>query len=133
MRGTRCPTTWSSASSPHGVGFREGSSTTFVSSRPSISTFVVTNRLAIWRLSGRGQHGADDFGISAAATEIATHPASYVVLGWMGLVAEERDGGEDLAGRAKAALERVVLDERGLDGMQLSVVGQALNGRDGPI
>src|ERR1041385_4166256 len=133
MRGTRCPTTWRSASSPHGVGFRDGSSTTFVSSRPSISTLVVTKRLAIWRLSSHGHHGAYDLRVGAAPTQIAAHSASHVVFGWIPVVAQERDGSEDLTGRTESALQRVVFDERRLDGMQRSVVGEAFNGDDRPI
>jgi hypothetical protein len=94
---------------------------------------VVTNRLAIWCLSSRSQHGAHDLGVCPAATQIATHSAADVVLGWIRVVAQERDGGEDLTGRAEPALQRIVLDECGLDRMQLAVAGQAFNGRDGPI
>ncbi len=44
-RGIRAPTIDSSASSPHGAGSVSGSSTTFVSDRPSTSTTVLTKRL----------------------------------------------------------------------------------------
>src|SRR5690348_851827 len=108
MRGRRWPTTWSLASSPHGVGFRDGSSTTFVSSRPSISTLVVTKRLAMWCLSSRGHYGAHDLGVRPAATEITAHATPDVVFGWIRVVAQECDGGENLTGRAESALQRVV-------------------------
>ncbi len=35
-----------------------------------------------------------------------------------GVLAEQRDGGEDLSGRAEAALQRVVFDERRLHAVQ---------------
>ena len=47
-----------------------------------------------------------------------------------GILAEQRDGGEDLAGRAEAALERVVLDERGLHGVERVRSADAFDGRD---
>src|SRR5512133_1574283 len=116
MRATRCPTTCRSASSPHGSGFLDGSSTTFVSSRPSISTFVVTNRLAIRvALVRDGQDGANDFRIRPAAAEIPAHAAFHLVFGRVRVGVQQRRGGEDLAWRAEAALQRIVFDERGLE------------------
>ena len=43
---------------------------------------------------------------------------------------EERDGGADLAGRAVAALEAVVLEEGGLDGVEVVALGEAFDGGD---
>src|SRR5689334_2949306 len=79
-RVARRPTTWRFASSPHGAGSRDGSSTILVSSRPSISTLVVTKRLGITRLRG-GEHGAHDLGVRPAATEVAAHAALNVRFG----------------------------------------------------
>ena len=43
---------------------------------------------------------------------------------------EQRDGGADLAGGAVAALEAVVLEEGGLDGVEGVAVGEAFDGGD---
>ena len=50
-----------------------------------------------------------------------------------GFAVEQRDGGENLPGRAEAALERVVLDERRLHGCSASVAPDALDRRDGLV
>ena len=46
------------------------------------------------------------------------------------LAVDDVDRGHDHAGRAEAALQAVVLAEGLLHGMQLAVLGQALDGRD---
>ncbi len=45
-------------------------------------------------------------------------------------LASHADGRADLAGRAVAALETVMVDERLLQWMQVAVLGQALDGGD---
>src|SRR6266567_9598297 len=135
MRGTRCPTITSFASSSHGAGSRDGSSAIVVSSRPSTSTFVETNRLGrgsdivLTRLR-RGEDGANDLRVGTAAAQIAAHRAPDVILVRHGRVVEECHGGEDLAGRAESALQRVVRDERGLQRMERLFRAYALDGRD---
>src|SRR6185437_9267300 len=52
------------------------------------------------------------------------------VSGGMRRGAEQSGRREDLARRAEAALERVVLDERGLDPVERIAAGEALDGRD---
>ena len=92
-----------------GAGFRVGSSTTFVSSRPSISTFVVTKRLAI-RVArvGGGEDGAEDLRVRAAAAEISAHAVPHVVFGRIRVFREERDAGAGRqTGRTKPYVQRV--------------------------
>src|SRR5579862_4568675 len=122
IRGTRWPTMVSFASSPQGSGFRDGISTTLVSSRPSTSTLVVTMRLCVIGSPPglrRGQNCANDLGIRTAPAQVAAHAADHVALGRVRILPEQRDGGEDLAGGTEAALEGVVLDERRLHGVEL--------------
>src|SRR5438105_7134265 len=132
MRGTRWPTTVSFASSSHGAGFREGSSTIFVSSRPSTSTLVVTNRLlATGRVRlGGGQHRAHDGRVRAAAAEVTAHAGADVVLRGSGIRSEQCDGGQNLARGAEAALRGVVLDERALHAMRGGRGADAFYGAD---
>src|SRR5689334_18311220 len=93
------------ASSPHGVGSRDGSSTTFVSSRPSISTLVVTNLLAIGtRPSCDTEHRLHNLRVCPAATQIPAHSVSDLCLGWVRVLVEQRDRGENLPRRAESAL-----------------------------
>ena len=49
----------------------------------------------------------------------------------IGIAVEERLGGHDEAGRAEAALLGVVLHERGLEGIELVAVAEALHRMDG--
>src|SRR5439155_7889523 len=105
-------------SAVHGAGSNSGISTMRVSSRPSTSTFVATKRLSATRHSPccllNGQH---DFGIRAAATEIAAQRCPNVGLTRRCVLIEQRGRRENLAGRAKAALHRVVRNERLLERM----------------
>ena len=113
---------------------REGISTTFVSSRPSISTFVVTNRLAIGTIPiCRGEHRTHDLWVCAATTEVATHSAPHVCFGRLRVFLEQRDAGENLPWSAESALQRVMVDERLLERVQLVSAPDPLDSRDLPI
>src|SRR5882672_1052248 len=104
-------TTRNSASSPHGSGSRDGSSTTFVSSRPSTSTFVVTNRLAIGvALLCDSEHGTNYLWVRPASAQVAAHAADDVGLRGSGVLPKERHRGENLTGSTEPALQRIVLD-----------------------
>ena len=76
-------------------------------------------------------HGFGDARIGAAAAEIAAHRFADA----LGIVAglafmDQADRAHDLARRAEAALERVMGDERGLNGMQMLALRHALDGKD---
>ena len=79
----------------------------------------------------RLQHRFGDAGIGAAAAEIAAHAFAHA----LGIVAglaflDQADRAHDLAGRAEPALEAVMRDEGGLDGMQRVALRHALDGED---
>ena len=70
------------------------------------------------------------FGIGGAAAEVAAHELGDVLVAGGVALLEQLDGGHDLPGRAVAALEGVVLDERLLHRVQLAVRREALDRRD---
>jgi ferredoxin len=82
------------------------------------------------RSFGRGEHGANDFWICPAAAQVAAHPATHVILSGVRLSIEQCDRRQDLPRRTKAALERVVLDERLLHRVKLTVARQTFDCRD---
>src|SRR5262245_28232622 len=69
--------------------------------------------------------------VAGAAAEVAGQALSYLLLGRIRVVAEERGDRHDEPGRAEAALEPVIVAERGLHRRQLAVgAADALDGRD---
>src|SRR5581483_7093055 len=80
------------------------------------------------------QDRRNDVDVGAAATDIATHPVAHgVLVDWCPFgteLVEHTERRADLARRAVAALNRVVLDERLLQRMQLSVPREPLDRRD---
>src|SRR5450432_282838 len=64
--------------------------------------------------SPRRADGRDDVGVRTAATEVAAHVLADLVIGVRAVLRQQRDRAHDLTGRAEAALEGIVLDERGL-------------------
>src|SRR5690242_18092198 len=77
---------------------------------------------------GRIHHGAHDLVIAGAAAEVARERETHLGLGRLGIVVEQRLGGDQEARGADAALQSGVLDELLLQGMQLLAVGYALDG-----
>src|SRR5262249_47242582 len=68
-----------------------------------------------------------DVGIGAAAADVAAHELANLI-GALGLAFRDQPGGRaDLTGRAIATLERVVVDERLLQGMQGAVPRQTFD------
>src|SRR5712671_186920 len=78
-----------------------------------------------------GLHGARDLGIGAAATEIAAHRVAHLLDARSTLARKKRDCRHELARRAEAALQRVELDERPLEGMRILGGAEPLDGGDG--
>src|SRR5581483_1179278 len=74
--------------------------------------------------------GFDDLVVARAAAQVAHHPVLDLVLGWVGILLEERVGGHVLARRADAALEAAVFQEALLNGRQLPILCEALDGAD---
>ncbi len=72
----------------------------------------------------------DDVGIGAAAADVAAHQLADLVVGLRPAFGQQARGRADLARRAVAALECVVVDERLLQRMQRAVHRQAFDGGD---
>ena len=79
----------------------------------------------------RVEHRFGDPGIGAAAAEIAAHAFAHAlrVIARLAFV-DQADRAHDLAGRAEAALQSVMRDERRLHRMQLVAPCDALDGED---
>src|SRR5438874_10014631 len=77
-----------------------------------------------------GLDGLDDVLIARAAAEVPLERLADLSLARRGILVEQADDRHDHPGRAEAALQRVLLVERLLDGMQLAVLRQALDRRD---
>jgi hypothetical protein len=65
----------------------------------------------------------------APPADVPAHLFAHLVVGLRVPLREQPDRGADLAGRAVAALERIVLDERGLNRVQLLAFRQAFDRR----
>src|SRR4051795_11604503 len=63
-------------------------------------------------------HRLDDAAVGAAAADVAAHPLANLVVAAGVALRQQRHRRTDLAGRAVAALEAVVANERGLHRMQ---------------
>src|SRR5205814_713953 len=74
--------------------------------------------------------GGEDARIGAAPADVALHGPADLGFAGVWLVAQERHGGHDHAGRAVAALESVRVEEGLLHGMEVSTALQAFDGGD---
>src|SRR3954468_2155235 len=74
--------------------------------------------------------GVDDVLVAGAAAEVAGDTLADLALRRRRIVLEHRHGRHDHPRRAVAALQAVFLPERLLQGMQLTVPGEAFDGRD---
>src|SRR6266851_4152786 len=92
-------------------------------SAPVVVVIVPSPRL------GRAPHGAHDVLVSGAAAEVALKPVPDLLVRGVRIVPEQVDGGQDHAGSAVAALQRVLGVERLLHWVPLAV-GEALDGGD---
>src|ERR1043165_7179513 len=72
----------------------------------------------------------DDVDVAAAAAEIAAHPLADLVVGTRVSLAQQRRAGAELPRGAVAALEAVVADEGGLQGVESVVAGKTFDGDD---
>ena len=75
-------------------------------------------------------HRRDDVGIRPAPADVARHPFADVIIGLGVAFVDQPDRRADLARRAVAALERIVLDERGLHRVQVFAVAKPFDRRD---
>src|SRR3954447_14370144 len=113
---------------------------------PNSGVGVVGSAVVVMSVSGHGNaglggnaglhrlggalHGAHDVLVSGAAAEVALDALADLVLVRVGVVAEQVDRLHDHPRRAEAALQGVTLVEGLLDGVQLPVAGEALDGGD---
>src|SRR5579885_1361788 len=81
-------------------------------------------------LGGGVLDGAHHLVIPGAAAEVARDPIADLGLGRIEVAVEQRLRGDQQARRAEAALQRRVLQELLLYGMQLAAGGEALDGLD---
>jgi hypothetical protein len=78
----------------------------------------------------RRHHGAQDGRISAAAAQRVLERLPDLVFGGIRVRFEQRDGGQDLAGNAEAALDGAVVDKRLLQRMEPIPLGETLDRED---
>src|SRR6185503_5897423 len=64
------------------------------------------------------EHGAHDLVVAGAAAQIAGQPVAHLRLGGLRVLLQQRPGGDQEARCADAALERGVVEELALQGMQ---------------
>src|SRR5439155_5656222 len=80
---------------------------------------------------GRRLYRPRDPVIAGAAAEVAHHPVADLVFGRTGACRQQRGRRDELAGRADAALEAALADERRLKRRQLVALREPLDGDDG--
>jgi hypothetical protein len=74
--------------------------------------------------------GSEDLGVGPATANVAAHPFPNLIIAIRVILFQERNRGTNLPGRAIAALETVMFDERRLHRMQFVAVGQTFDGCD---
>jgi hypothetical protein len=81
-----------------------------------------------WRLIlGSREYGTKDLRVAGAAAEIAGHPFDDIGFSGIRLMVEQAASGHDLAGRARTALQAVVVDEGALDGVELRALRESFD------
>src|ERR687888_253733 len=90
----------------------------------AVCSIPFSRRSAVYSTSPRS-NCLLDLRIRAAAADVAGHRVPDLLAARRGLRVDERDGADDLAGRAEAALERVGTHER----IDHRMVAQALDRR----
>ena len=99
---------------------------------PAVSTFAAAARDGLGGGAAaqplcRILYSADDVLVSGAAAQVAFQAVPHRLVVRVGFLGEQVERLHDHAGRAEAALQRVVVPERFLDGMQRPVPRQALD------
>ena len=89
---------------------------------------VVVMDISAFHGLGRPSHGSEDALIAGTATHVALDPVADLGVRRRGVAGEQVGRRHDHAGRAEPALQRVVVTERLLHRMELSVAGQPLDG-----
>ena len=76
------------------------------------------------------KHRIGDVGVSAAPADVAAHLLADLGSGARMALVDQALSGADLTWRAVASLQRVMLDKRGLERMEVAGLAQALNRHD---
>src|SRR5712692_4028675 len=76
-----------------------------------------------------GLYGVDDVLIARAAAQVAVESVPDLFLGGLWIALEQLPGGHDHARRAETALQGMLVPESLLDGMQMAIGGEALDGQ----
>src|SRR5579883_94478 len=77
-------------------------------------------------------HGAEDIPVAGAAAVVAGEVVEQLVVAGVGILVEQSFHGEDVAGRAVAALERALFEKRFLDRVQPAPLAEPFNRLDAP-
>src|SRR3954449_10987690 len=70
---------------------------------------------------GRGLHGLEDLLVAGPPAEVPGEPLLDLGAGRVGVLLEQRVGGDELARNAEPALDRTLVEERGLDRRERAV------------
>src|SRR5882724_8130335 len=99
---------------------------------PSLFVAMMIRSLALRlaQLGGGVLHRLDDVDVTGAAAEVAGDRLADLLLAGVLVLLEQRAAGYHHAGRAEAALQAVLLHEPLLDGVQLAVLLEPLDGLD---
>ena len=81
-------------------------------------------------LVGCVEGGGENFGIGAAAADIAGNGVAHIGFCGMGIILEQRGAAHDHTRRTETALHGIMADKGGLHGMQLVAGREAFNGGD---
>src|SRR5947208_86816 len=97
----------------------------------SFSVLVIVVAMILRSCLGRGgSHGVDDVLIPGAAAQIAFDAMADLGVRGRRVPLEQLLGRHDHARRAESALESMLIPEGLLDGVQIAVGGQTLDGED---
>jgi RimJ/RimL family protein N-acetyltransferase len=78
----------------------------------------------------RGEHRLGDLLVAGAAAQVPAQREPHVVLARVGISPQERLRRDQHPRRAEAALDAALVEERGLERMQLAALGKSLDGGD---
>src|SRR5688572_24571790 len=90
----------------------------------------VRRRFALAERAGSLLDGLHDVDVAGAAAEVAADPFTDLVLGGIGVLAEQPGGLHDHPGGAEPALEAVLVPERLLERVEGGAIGDTLDGPD---
>src|SRR5262245_21380155 len=93
-------------------------------------SFAWAMAASLLHLLGRVLDGPDDVVVAGAAAQVSLELVPDLSLARVLVALQDLVGGHDHAGRADPALEPVLLPDALLDGVELAVLGEALDRED---